>query len=599
MSFEKLTHEVYLLLLALIILGSAFMVFNCLHEAPVAVPGEPTPAIDAAPSVNNDNDTVGGLRYRWVYVRDELDVPGNLEKVQDLMRRAKADGYNGIVFSNLWSQNNLENLDRASPDYINKLNALKGTADSLGLELYPAILTVGYASPMLARDPNLVEGLPVKDALYIANKGEAVLSPDPPVSLPGGDFESSAGDVLNGWDSQSWPGTNTFADTAVKHSGRQSLRVETKGISRVYKTIDVSPYRQYVFSFWIKTEGVVDTAAMEPTITGADGRQLAFPGPIAESTQDWKKVDIVFDSLDNRQVTISLGTWDWHGGTIWFDDARLQEIGMVNIIRRSEYPLTVAGEDGTVYAEGIDYEPVSDPILGVSPSPGYYSICHQAPAIRLTENSRIKDGERLRASYYVVGTTYGGQVAISLTSPEARALFKKEIITVNKVLKPRGFFINYDEIRAGNWEARPVPMTEGQAIADSFVYVDDVIHALNPGLKIFVWNDMFDPYHNAKDNMCLINGTCDGSYKGLSRDVVVVNWHYEDNRTESLKFFSGLGNPQIIAGYYDGDAPSIRQWLDEAKSVNASVEGVMYTTWNSDYSQLEAFAGDAWGNSSS
>ena len=143
----------YLLVIVFVTFICAFLLFNILHQQPDVTP-VPSPAVDATPAPVND-DTINGLRYRLVYIRDELDVPGNLEKVEDTMRRAKADGYNGVVFSNLWSQNNLETLSTASPEYYSKLAAVKDTAKSLGLEIYPAVLTVGYASPILANDPNL------------------------------------------------------------------------------------------------------------------------------------------------------------------------------------------------------------------------------------------------------------------------------------------------------------------------------------------------------------------------------------------------------------------------------------------------------------
>lgn len=586
----------YLLGIVFITSIGAYLLFCLMHGSNV-ITDVPTPSPVASITPVN-NDTIGGLRYRIVYIRDELDVPGNLEKVQETMRRAKAAGYNGVVFSNLWSQNNLETLGTASPEYLVKLAAVRDTARAEGLELYPAVLTVGYASPILANDPNLVEGLPVRNALYVAHNGQADIAADPSVSLPGGDFEYAVDSVFNGWDSQNWPGTNTIADQSVKHSGSQSLRVEAIGISRIYKTLDVSPYRQYHLSMWVKTRGIVDTKATEPSITGADdNRQLSYLEDNVAGTQDWTHYDIVFNSLGNDQVSLSLGTWDWQGGTMWIDDVTIEEIGMTNIIRRSEYPLIVMGEDGTIYTEGVDFEPVSDPTLGVTPTPGYYSVYHQGPVIRLKENSRIKEGQRLRVSFYAVGMTYSGQVAISLTDPEARALFKDVITRNNNAMSPAGILLNYNEIRIGNWEVRPTPMTEGQVIADSIRFNYNFIHQTYPKLTVMVWNDMFDPYHNANGKIGLINGTCDGSYEGLDTNVIVVNWDYGLNRTNSMKFFSDRGNPQILAGYYDGEAPPIGQWLWEARDQNSKVAGVMYTTWNSDYSGLESFARDAWGNS--
>jgi hypothetical protein len=73
----------------------------------------------------------------------------------------------------------------------------------------------------------------------------------------------------------------------------------------------------------------------------------------------------------------------------------------------------------------------------------------------------------------------------------------------------------------------------------------------------------------------------------LDKDVVIVNWNY-GKRDESLKFFADRGNPQLIAGYYDGGQDT-RKWLESAAKVKGVI-GIMYTTWRNDYSKMEAFA---------
>ena len=53
----------------------------------------------------------------------------------------------------------------------------------LKLEIVPALFNIEYSNNLLWHDPNLAEGLPVKDALFVVSGGEARLVPDPPVSL--------------------------------------------------------------------------------------------------------------------------------------------------------------------------------------------------------------------------------------------------------------------------------------------------------------------------------------------------------------------------------------------------------------------------------
>ena len=52
---------------------------------------------------------------------------------------------------------------------------------------------------------------------------------------------------------------------------------------------------------------------------------------------------------------------------------------------------------------------------------------------------------------------------------------------------------------------------------------------------------MFDPYHNAVEGpYYLVNGPWTGSWEGLDKDVMVVNWNY-GKRDQSLKFFADRG----------------------------------------------------------
>jgi hypothetical protein len=101
---------------------------------------------------------------------------------------------------------------------------------------------------------------------------------------------------------------------------------------------------------------------------------------------------------------------------------------------------------------------------------------------------------------------------------------------------------------------------------------------------------MFDPNHNAvKGPYYLVNGPLTGSWEGLDKDVIVMPWHYA-KRAESLKFFADRGNKQVIAGYYDANPAKVKDWMAAAKTVPDSVLGVMYTTWQSNYSNIEAFS---------
>ena len=115
-----------------------------------------------------------------------------------------------------------------------------------------------------------------------------------------------------------------------------------------------------------------------------------------------------------------------------------------------------------------------------------------------------------------------------------------------------------------------------------------ILKSVNPEARVAVWSDMFDPHHNAVKSYYLVNGTLEGSWEGLSPDVLIANWNGGKARA-SLKFFADRGHPQLIAGYYDDDdLAGFRRWEDAARGI-PKVDGFMYTTWQSRYRLLEDY----------
>jgi hypothetical protein len=113
-----------------------------------------------------------------------------------------------------------------------------------------------------------------------------------------------------------------------------------------------------------------------------------------------------------------------------------------------------------------------------------------------------------------------------------------------------------------------------------------------PRRELYIWSDMFDPWHNAHDHFYFVEGNLEGSWKGLPRDAVVMNWNGAHLRA-SLEWFASLGNRQVIAGFYDSadheGNRAARRELGMANGIRG-IAGVMYTTWRDDYSQLESYA---------
>gem|GEM_PF-4133729 len=75
-------------------------------------------------------------------------------------------------------------------------------------------------------------------------------------------------------------------------------------------------------------------------------------------------------------------------------------------------PVTVRSDNARqVYEEGRDFATVEDERLD-------FRFDHEAPALKILPGSRIKDGERLRVSYYHGMSIYGGQVSVCMSDPQ-------------------------------------------------------------------------------------------------------------------------------------------------------------------------------------
>jgi hypothetical protein len=106
---------------------------------------------------------------------------------------------------------------------------------------------------------------------------------------------------------------------------------------------------------------------------------------------------------------------------------------------------------------------------------------------------------------------------------------------------------------------------------------------------------MFSPYHNANANgvYFLCNGNYDKSWVGLPADLTIMNWYAPSH--EAVMFFSNAGFHQVLCGYYDTQGTEslkkgIADWIEKSAGAK-NVDGMMYTTWTSNYDYLKQFFG--------
>ncbi len=519
-------------------------------------------------------------RFVWVFGwglgRDE-----DVHEVNRVLQSAAENGCNGAVVSF-----GLDSLCRRPPEYFRRLEAIRETCRKLNLELIPAVFSVGYGGGILSHNRYLAEGLPVKEALFVAQADRALLTPEPAVEIGNGGFEDFSGNRFRGFNFHDQPGEVSFADTEVFRGGKASLRMENFGSNphghgRVMQEIAVHPYRCYRVTCWVKTERLTPRGAFRIQVL-AGSRTLAPLEFGLPETADWTKCTFVFNSLQFDRVRLYAGVWGGRGGRFWLDDWSIEEIGPLNVLRRPGTPVTVQSEDGTLYEEGKDFLPLEDPAY----SP--YRVDREAPVLRLTEHSRIRPGQRLRVSWYHSQKIHDSQITVCMGEPELYEIFDHEAALLAQHLQPKKVLLNMDEIRMGGTceacRGRDMAELLGQCVQRQV----ESLRRHNPGIEVYIWSDMFDPNHNAHGDYYLVEGDFTGSWKHVPKDLIMAVWGGKP-RPESLTFFQERGFRMLIACYYDADdLEDVRGWMREARGL-PSVRGFMYTPWTKRYDLLPQF----------
>jgi len=521
-------------------------------------------------------------RFVWVFGWG-LGKDSDVTEISRVLEAAGQHGFNGAVLSA-----GLDTLCQKTPDYFRRLEAVQAACQANHLELIPAIFSIGYGGAVLAHDPNLAEGLPVEDAPFVVHDGQGrFVAGDASDRVLNGGFEEFTGNKLKRYDFCDQPGEISFVDTAVKHSGRASLRLENftanpHGHGRVMQTIHLQPHRCYRLTVWARTQDLGPSGAFHLMVL-AGNREIAPRVFHLPSTSNWRKLSMLFNSLDLRTVRLYAGVWGGKTGKLWLDDLSVEESGPVNVLRRPGTPVTVRSEDGSVtYTEGVDYAPLTNGRLHPWRDDG------EPATLKIVAGSRIKEGDRLRVSWYHSEIVNDSQVTVCMAEPAVYDIFDHEAKLLAERVHPKRVFLNMDEIRMGGTCRACAGRNMGELLGECITRQTQILRKHIPGLQVYVWSDMLDPNHNAHGDYYLVKGDFTGSWRHIPKDVVIAVWGGAP-REKSLRFFAQEKFPVLVACYYDADDLSdVKGWLDLAWST-PGVRGFMYTPWQKKYGLLPAF----------
>lgn len=523
-------------------------------------------------------------RFVWIFGFD-LRNDNDVKKIIEILETASKNNYNGIVLSA-----GLDSLCKKDEKYFKNLYLIKENCERLNIEIIPSIFSIGYGGGILSHNKYLAEGLPVKDALFIVKDKEGIFVPEKEVEIKNGDFEEFEGNRFKYFSFHDEPGKISFPDTEIKKSGKSSIRFENfnlnpYGHGRIMQEISVIPYRCYRISIWVKTENLMPKDCFQLLVLSIPGNKNLAPRTFnIGGTNDWKKLTLIFNSMEYDRVRVYAGVWGGKSGRFWLDDWKIEEIGPLNVLRRKGTPVGVKSEkDGRTYEEGIDYQPLIDPYFNL-----YTNFDRPYLKIKLTEKSNIKDGERLRVSWYHPMLIYDSQVVVCMGEEEIYDIFEHEAKLLWEKLKYKKVLLSMDEIRMGGTckacEGKNISELLGECVKREV----NIIRKFNPDTEIYIWSDMFDLNHNAKNNYYLVKGDLSDSWKYIPKDLIIAVWG-GNPREKSLEFFYEKGFKVVIACYYDSDINKVKEWYEISKKFD-NILGFIYTTWQKKYDLLKEFS---------
>ncbi len=586
------------------------------------------------------------LQHMLVYWRGNNLDTATTDAGISIINQAAPLGYNGIVCDD-WRYDWYTNDSYTKQTFLSNATRLHAAALAKKMTYTTTFAGVGYSGSILyGCNRNLDEGFPVHDVPMSVQNGQLLPVDDPTngdlATSFVSDFNADAGSLPGrpaGWSVMDGWGAMGFLDTPGRDGTGKCLKIcnvnWNNGRCRLLRVFNnLQPYRGYHVKFWVKTSSCTFANSFSCDVTSATTGQMLQPSAVVSysngqgiaADQGWTQYDLTFNTLDSTAVNFYIGvSYGGSGGVnniLWVDDLTVEPVGFSRPIRRPGMMPKVTSMDGkTIYKEVRDYSQIGYGDVG-SFYPSAEAVYYPPQLVTVPTTimtCKLHNGDLVKVSYHHMMVLDGGQCTVCLNEPSLLDIFAKTAKNISTDIGPEGYMMAHDEIRFGGWDDSCMRSgkTQGQLLADNLRRSTSILRkAVTPSTPgngfrlplLFVWSDMFDKYQNApttgKYYMVKGDGPWQNSWKGLSPDVMVVNWNADS--VNSQKWFSGNSNvgtdktqqpvpcKQILS--LSGDSPSsVTAPLTAAQTItnpdgSFGVVGVMYTTWTATYTNLAAFA---------
>ena len=489
--------------------------------------------------------------------------PHSYEFFTNIAGRARNAGYNGVILS--------AHLDLMSQwgdgSYLsNCVVQAKAFCDSLGLDLVPMTWDVGYGGDC---PPNWFESRTIENLPYVRHGARAVFDP-PKVDVLGGPTDRM-----------------TFCgDGGGKMPMRPARRFTLKKGVR------------YVISAMAKSTGVPESDVFQfigfiPSVKGKSSYYSCHKYP-----HDGKWHELVFpmEAKTDEEVSLVFGHWG-KVGSLEISNLTVRARGICGATRRDGIPFVVRDAvSGAVYREGRDYAEVPPiKVRGEGDPLGPYI------ELDISQGSRIGDGTRLLVTADIPSRFGYGERAQYAACMSNEAWYRRAedaARVIGNTIHPKRWFLCFDELRSANSCAacRARGMDMAHLIGDCLARQREIVRKVSPDAVCYVWGDMLDPNHNARDGYANTHGSYAGIARCIPQDLVIVPW-WGEKAAQQVEYWHGNGFKVCPGAYYDhGGQVNEKGWLEAVKPYPQSVTGFVFCTWRMDFGELESFSGLMFGS---
>ena len=255
------------------------------------------------------------------------------------------------------------------------------------------------------------------------------------------------------------------------------------------------------------------------------------------------------------------------------------------ITKKSNVIITNTGKNKT-YQEGEDYVIIK----GDTSYP--YNVNNRLTRIKRITKGGIKDNQEILISFNYVRNIAKPWISWSIPyCPSSELTYQIVEDVYEKVIRylsPNYISIGHDEIVGMNRDirSRRRNLTNAELLAYDINRLYDITKELNPNIKLMIWDDMLNPWHNGGNETYQVPfggpiGKTAPAIDLIPKNIILMIWWYSKEDTlgkmrNSPKYFEDKGFRYVVAGWNNKE--NIKEWLKIVKGRENAL-GIMVTNW--------------------